>query len=299
LERALESDNFAVTVEIASTASPNPNIFLEKAKKVKGCGDAYNVTDNQMAKVRLSSFASAVLCLREGVEPIMQMVCRDRNRIAMQSDILGASAVGVRNVLCLMGDPTRLGGQKDANEVYDLNSIDQIKMIKDMRDSKLLLGGSKIPEGPKIYIGAVANPFVEEIEIQLEKLAKKVDAGADFIQTQAIYDIEGFESWMDLVRERDIHQRCHILCGIIPIKSPKAADFLSENVAGIRIPEEILNTVQEAKDPKEAGIEISLKLIERLKRIKGIKGIHLMPVGWEDAVPKIVEKAGLVPRPKF
>ncbi len=299
LERVLESNDFAVTIEIASTSSPNPTDFVEKAKKLKGYGDAYNVTDNQMAKVRLSSFASAVLCLREGLEPIMQMVCRDRNRIALQSDILGASAAGIRNVLCLMGDPLKLGNQKDAKVVFDLDTVRQIEMIKDMRDSKVLLGGAALPEGVKIYIGAAADPFAEDLEIQLQKIEKKVEAGADFIQTQAIYDIDGLEEWMDLVRERDIHNRSHILCGIIPIKSPKRAAFLNEKVAGIKIPEEILNRIQKAENPEEEGVRISLELIERLKRLKGLRGIHIMPVGWEDAVPRIAEMAGLVPRPEL
>ena len=298
LEKVLESGQFAVTIEISSTASPNPDKFIEKVKKVKGFGDAYNVTDNQMAKVRLSSFASSVLCMRGGVEPIMQMVCRDRNRIALQSDIIGASAVGIRNVLCLMGDKPA-GDQKDAKTVYDIGSVEQIGMIKNMRDSSVLLSGAKIPDAPKVYIGAVANPFAGDFKTDIEKLEKKVEAGADFIQTQAVYDVNGFEEWMDMVRERDIHNRCHILCGIIPIRSLKIAAFLNEKVVGIKIPEEISERFQNAENPEEEGVRITLELIERLRRLEGIKGIHIMPVGWEDVVPGIVKSAGLHPRPKF
>ncbi len=264
---------------------------------MRGYADAFNLTDNQTAMVRLSSWAASLVCIQEGVEPVMQMACRDRNRIAIQSDVLGASALGVRNVLCLTGDHQIFGNQKEAKNVYDLDSIQELMVLRSMRDEGKAWGGDLLEAAPQLYLGAVENPFGDPFEFRVARLAKKVAAGADFIQTQSIYDMDRFETFMDGVRDRGLDRKVHILAGVLPLKSAKVALYMKNKVSGMSVPDAIIDRMKTAADPKAEGIKLCIETIEHLKQMKGVHGIHIMAVAWEEKVPEIVREAGLYPRP--
>lgn len=299
LEKILEKGHFAVTCECGPPKSADGNVVREKLNLVKGKVDAANITDNQTAIVRLSSFAAATILLQEGLEPIMQMTCRDRNRIAIQSDILGAAAVGIKNVLCLTGDHQKFGNHPHARGVFDLDSVQLIDMMRKMRDEKKFQSGDDIDFPPKLFIGAAANPFADPFEFRVARAAKKVAAGADFIQTQGIYDLERFEKWMEGVREMGLDKKVHILGGVIPFKSAGAARYIAKKVPGMLVPGELLDRMKKAQDPKAEGIKIAVETIEALKNIKGVHGVHIMAIEWEEKVPEIAESAGLLPRPSI
>jgi len=297
LERILTQGKFAVTVEIAPPQSCDGGRIRTIARKLKGFADAFNVTDNQRAVVKLSSFAAAVICLQEGLEPVMQMVCRDRNRIAIQSDILGASALGIKNVLCLRGDDPEWGNEKKATPVHDLTPDEQISVLRRMRDEGILAGGDVIDPRPELYIGGTASPFRGPFEKGVEILKRRVEAGADFIQTQAVFDIEGFEEYMSLVRKKGIDKRTHILAGIVPLKSPRMVRFMRDRLPGISIPNYITERMKKASDPQAEGLKMCLETIDSIKEIKGIHGVHIMAISWEEKVPEIIELSGFLPRP--
>jgi methylenetetrahydrofolate reductase (NADPH) len=235
-----------------------------------------------------------------GLEPNMQMVCRDRNRIAMQSDIFGAYALGIRNILCLSGDHQKFGNHPTAKNVFDLDSMQLIHTVKRMRDEHKVLGGDEIEGPPQMFIGAAANPFADPFEYRVIRLAKKAAAGADFIQTQCIYDMNKFERFMQMVRDRGLHQKVHILAGVTPLKSVGMAKYMKEKVAGMEVPDEIIARMKSAgkEKAKEEGLNICVEQIQRLRQVEGVHGIHLMAIEWEDVVHTIVERAGLLPRPE-
>lgn len=297
LERVLASGRFAVTAEVTPNASGSPDQILAQVRAMKGHADAFNVTDCTRALVRISSLAACALLLREGVEPVMQMVTRDRNRIALQADLLGAHALGVRNLLCLRGDDPKAGNEPDAMPVFEYATEQFLALTKKLRDSGRLAGGDVVDEPPSLFLGAAANPFGVVLEDAVVNLRGKVDAGADFIQTQAVYDVDAFEEWMRLVRKEWLHDKVYILAGLIPLKSAKMARFLDEKVSGIAVPAAVRDRMSKAADPKAEGVRIALETVEALRGIEGIRGVHLMAVGWEDVVPTIVQKAGLHPRP--
>jgi len=297
LERVLASNALAVTAEIAPNASGSPEQVRSHARALRTFVDACNVTDNQRAQVKISSLAAAALLLKEGLEPVMQLVTRDRNRIALQSDLLGAHALGVRNVLCLSGDDPRSGNEPDATPVYEFTTERLLAAAKKMRDSAVLAGGAPVEDPPNFLLGATASPSAAELEEAVVNVRGKVDAGADFIQTQAVYDLDAFEEWMRLVRKEWLHEKVSILAGVLPIKSVKMARFLDEKVPGISVPRFVMERMTKSGDAKAEGIRIALETIERLREIDGIRGVHIMAVGWEDVVPTIVQKAGLHPRP--
>jgi methylenetetrahydrofolate reductase (NADPH) len=297
LERVLTSGRFAVTAEIGPPRGADAEHMREWAHKLKGCADAYNVTDCQTAIVRLSSFAGCIILREVGLEPIMQMACRDRNRIAMQAEILGASALGIRNVLCLTGDHQKFGYDKGAKNVFDLDSIQQIQLFRRMRDEARDASGRELKAAPKLFIGAAANPFADPFEARVPRLAKKVQAGADFIQTQCIYDLERFEVFMREVRARGLDKKVHILGGVTPLKSARVAKYMKKNVSGIVIPEHIIERLERASDPAKEGIALCVETIEALKKMRGVAGVHVMAIAWEEKVPEIVDRAGLLPRP--
>ena len=297
LERILESGQFAVTAEAGPPKGSSAKVVQRKGELLKLCCDALNVTDNQTAIVRMSSLGGCVLLKNMGVEPVLQMVVRDRNRLALQADILGAAALGIRNVLCLSGDHQKFGNHPTAKGVYDIDSIQFIQMVKTMRDENKFLNGEEISGDVPFFIGAAANPFADPFEFRVIRLAKKVNAGADFIQTQGIFDMPKFVEWMRMVRDRGLHEKTHILAGLIPIKSVGMARYMRNNVSGLSVPKEIVDRMADAKEPKEEGVKICLETIEQLKDVDGIHGIHIMAVAWEDIVSRIVEEAGLMPRP--
>jgi 5,10-methylenetetrahydrofolate reductase len=297
LEKILESGRFAVTAEAGPPKGTSAAVVQRKGETLRHCCDAVNVTDNQTAIVRMSSVAGCMLLKQQGVDPVMQIVCRDRNRIAIQSDVLGAIALGIGNILCLSGDHEQFGNHPAAKNVFDIDSIQLIQALKNMRDEKKFLNGEDISGEVPIYIGAAANPFADPFEFRVARLAKKIRAGADFIQTQAVYDIARFTRWMEMVKEQGLDRQVHILAGVIPIRSVGMARYMRDYVSGVSIPDEIITRLEEAKSAKEEGLNIALDIIDQLKEIPGIHGIHIMAVGWEDAVSEIVERAGLLPRP--
>ncbi len=299
LEKVLEDGKFAVTAEIGPPQSANPEPLVHHAKMLKGYAEAFNLTDNQTAVVRLSSIAAAAIIMKEGVEPVIQMTCRDRNRIALQSDLLGASAIGVRNVLCLTGDHQTFGNEKCAKSVFDFDSISELYTFDKLRTEGLQSGGNKITDLPKVYLGCAENPFATPYEFRGMRLAKKVSAGADFVQTQAIFDMDMFETWMDEIRSRGLDKKTHILAGVIPMKTAGAARYMKNKVPGMIVPNSIIDRMKKASDPKEEGIELCVEQIETLKNMKGVHGVHIMAVMWEEIVPRIVEMAGLLQRPAY
>jgi len=297
LEKVLESGRLAVTTEAGPPKGTNAEVIERKADLLRNCCDAVNVTDNQTAIVRMSSLAGCMLLKQQGVEPVMQIVCRDRNRIAIQSDVLGAVTLGIGNILCLSGDHQKLGNHPEAKGVFDIDSTQLIQTLKNMRDEKKFLNGDEVAGEVPIFIGAAANPFADPFELRVARLAKKIKAGADFIQTQAVYDVAKFASWMEMVTERGLDKKTHILAGVIPIKSAGMARYMRDHVAGVSIPDEIVTRMEKAESAEEEGARIALDIIEQLKKIPGVHGIHIMAIGWEKKVPEIVEQAGLLPRP--
>jgi methylenetetrahydrofolate reductase (NADPH) len=299
LEKVLTAGKFAVTAELGPPQNTNPEVIKKKAQYLQGNVDGANITDNQTAIVRMSSIAAAAIAMSCGIEPVVQMVCRDRNRIAMQSDILGAAALGINNILCLSGDHQSFGNQPEAANVFDLDSMQLIAMVKKMRDEKQFLSDVPIKEyEPRLFIGAVANPFADPFEFRVVRLAKKIRAGADFIQTQCIFDMDKFTRWMELVVKEGLHKQVYILAGLTPVRSHRALNYMKNEVAGMSIPNELIKRMESAQDPKEEGIEICLEMIEQIKTIEGVSGIHLMPIGWESVTPIILERANLLPRPE-
>jgi len=297
LEKVLRSGAFAVTAEIGPPKGAVAAVVKRKADLLKGSCDAYNVTDNQTAIVRMSSLAGCIMLKEAGLDPVMQIVVRDRNRIAIQSDLLGAVVLGIGNFLCLSGDHQRFGNHPQAKGVFDIDSIQLIQTLKNLRDEGKFISGDEVNGEMPLFIGAAANPFADPVDFRIARLAKKVRAGADFIQTQAVYDVERFATWMKGVRRLGLHKEVFILAGLIPPKSIGMARYMRDYVPGIHVPDEIIERLENADDVKEEGQKITLELIEALEEIEGVSGIHLMAVNWEEAVPRIVAKAGLLPRP--
>ena len=305
LERVLASGAFAVTAELGPPKSADVALISAKAKHLAGSVDAANITDNQTAIVRMSSIAAGYLALREGVEPVIQITCRDRNRIAIQSDVLGAYALGIRNILCLTGDHQVFGNHPTSKNVYDMDSIQLIAMLALMRDQKKFACGDEIRNSkkapvaePRILIGGAENPFGDPFEYRDLRLAKKAAAGVDFIQTQCIYDMDRFAEFMRRVRNRGLHHQVKILAGVTPLKSMGMARHMRDNVAGLTVPDYWLDRLEKAADKPAEGIRMCVEQIERLREIEGVAGIHLMAIEWEEKVAEIVKAAGLLPRPE-
>lgn len=288
-----------MTAECGPPKGADPEAVLKKAELLRGKVDAINVTDNQTAIVRMSSLAACSLLRSSGLDTVLQVVVRDRNRIALQSDILGASAIGIRNVLCLSGDHQGFGNQPQAVGVFDLDSIQFVNVVKGMRDEGTIWGGEPLSKGPDLFIGAAANPFADPLKFRVVRLAKKIKAGADFIQTQCIYNLSRFEEWMTMARDRGLTEEAFILGGVTPLKSSGMAKYMKNKVAGMDIPEEVIKRIEGVPKDKqrEEGIRICVESIEKLKEMPGVKGVHIMAIEWEDAVGEIAERAGLLPRP--
>jgi len=298
LEKLLRKGEFVVTSELGPPRGASREDVEKKAELLKGYADAFNLTDCQTAMVRLSSIASGAILLDMGMEPVVQMTCRDRNRIAMQSDILGAASLGMKNLLCLTGDHQCFGDHPEAKGVFDLDSINQLDMFRQMRDEKKFQSGEELKsEEPKLFLGAAENPFADPFQYRAARLAKKVKAGADFIQTQIIYNVEKFEEWMSMVRAMGLHEKVAILAGVTPIRSLGMAKYMKKNVPGMDVPDELIKRLEGAEKKKAEGINICLEVIERVRQIEGVSGVHIMAVEWEEIVPEITERAGLLPRP--
>jgi methylenetetrahydrofolate reductase (NADPH) len=299
LEKILASGALAVTSEVGPPRGALPEKVRQKASLIKDHVDAINVTDNQTAMVRMSSWAAGVIIKQMGLDPILQMVTRDRNRLAMQSDIIGAYSLGINTMMCLSGDHVKFGDHPMAKGVFDLDSIQLVQTVKKMRDEGKFQGGADINTPPKMFIGAAANPFADPFELRVMRLAKKIKAGADFIQTQCIFNLDKFEKYMEMMCDRGLDEQVHLLAGITPMKSAGMARYMKNKVPGMDVPDEVINRmagVPKEEQPEE-GIKIAIESIERLKQVKGVHGFHIMAIEWEEKVPQIVEKAGLFPRP--
>ena len=301
LEKVLKAGHFAFTGELGPPRGSNVEAVKEKAAHLKGMVDSVNITDNQTAMVRMSSWAASLIAIEEGLEPNYQMVCRDRNRLAMQADILGASAHGIRNMLCLSGDHQQFGDHPSAKGVFDIDSMQLISMTKQMRDDGKFLSGQKIDEPPKIFIGAAANPFAEPFEWRVHRLAKKIAAGADFIQTQCIYNMKKMREWVRQANDMGLTEKVYILAGVTPLKSLGMARYMKTSVPGMDVPDELIKRLQGAGKGKyaEEGIKIACEQIQEFREMKGVAGIHLMAIEWEHKVPEIAKLAGMLPRPTF
>ncbi|HOE17660.1 MAG TPA: methylenetetrahydrofolate reductase [Syntrophorhabdaceae bacterium] len=300
LKSILANNNFAVTAECGPPKGADPGVIRKKGAVLKDHVDSVNVTDNQTGAVRLSSMAACAILKQEGLDPVLQMVTRDRNRIALQSDVLGASSLGIRNILCLSGDHQSFGNQKEAKGVFDLDSIQFVQAVRRMRDEGRIIGGEQLSDPPRLFIGAVANPFADPFDYRVVRLAKKVAAGAEFIQTQCIYNLKRFAEWMRQVRERGLDKKVFILGGVTPLKSVRMAEYMSRQVAGMDVPDGIINRMRgvDPKDQRREGIRIAVETVGALKEMEGVHGVHIMAIEWEDVVPQIVEEAGLYPRPR-
>jgi methylenetetrahydrofolate reductase (NADPH) len=305
LERILARGQFAVTAELGPPKSADVSVISTKAGYLAGNIDAANITDNQTAIVRMSSIAAGLLATKAGIEPIIQITCRDRNRIAIQSDVLGAYALGVRNILCLTGDHQKFGNHPTSKNVFDMDSIQLIAMLAGMRDGKKFVCGEEIRNSkkapvvePRILIGGAENPFGDPLEFRAIRLAKKVAAGMDFVQTQCIYDMERFEEFMRQVRNRGLHEKVKILAGVTPLKSVGMAKYMRDSVAGLSVPDWYIERLEKAADKAAEGVRICVEQIERLRSIEGVAGVHIMAIEWEEKVGEIVKGAGLLPRPE-
>ena len=300
LERVLRAGHLAVTGECGPPRDCDGELVSKKAGMLKDHVDAVNVTDNQTAVVRQCSLASCIRIKQMGLEPVLQMVTRDRNRIALQSDLLGAASFGINTVLCLTGDHQHFGDHPNAVNVFDLDSTQLIQTVRMMRDDKRLLGGHEMKSPPQYFIGAAANPFGDPFEIRVSRLAKKAAAGVQFIQTQCIYNMDKFKQWMGLVVDRGLHEKVFILAGLTPMKSVGMAKYMKNRVPGMDVPDEIVKRMggQPKEKQPEEGVKICIEQIQELKEVRGVSGFHIMAIEWEEKLPEIVERAGLYPRPE-
>jgi methylenetetrahydrofolate reductase (NADPH) len=299
LAEILAAGQFAVAAELSPPRGVNLDSIAKDAATLKGYADAVNVTDNQAASVRMASIPVCALLVQQGLEPVAQMTCRDRNRLAMQADLLGAAALGIRNVLCLSGDHGRWGDHPAAKNVYDIDSTHLIRLVRNMVEHGCLDNGKEITPAPDFFVGAVANPFAPPFDYRPMRLAKKAAAGARFVQTQLIYNVDRFREYMKKVVDLGLHEQVYILAGVGPFKSSRMASFMATQVAGMDVPQALVERME--KTPKaaqpEEGIRICCEIIEQVRELPGVAGLHIMAVHWTEAVPEIVTRSGLFPRP--
>lgn len=292
LEKALQAGKFVLTAELGPPKGASPEGIIRKAEYFRGFVDAVNVTDNQTAVARMCSLASSFLLLQNGVEPILQVVTRDRNVLALQSDILGAAALGIRNVLCLGGDPCRCGNHPEAKEVYEISSTQLLEMFRGMRDERKFHCGDSMTVPPQLLLGAAGNPFEGTAAQAVAALENKIARGADFIQTQAIFDLEKFLVFMEGCRSAGLDKKAALIAGIVPLKSFRMAEHMKENVPGIEIPDGLMSRMENASDQKEEGLAIAAEIAGQIREVEGVSGIHIMAVGWEEIIPRLTRRAG-------
>ena len=299
LEHLLREGTFVVTAEVGPSKGPNLGLIRKKSGYVKGNVDAAYITDNQSAVVRMSPVVSAGVLKECGVEPVVQLTCRDRNRMALQSEMLAMAGLGITNLLCLTGDHQSLGNHPMARGVFDLDSISFIGLARRFADESRFFNGEEFKGVAPMFIGGAANPFAPPLFARIIRLKKKIANGVDYVNTQAIFDLSIFDTWMDAVRAAGMHEKAHILAGIVPAKSARALRFMKQSVSGLLIPDELITRMEQAKAPEDEGINIAVELIHELQGREGIAGVHLMPVMWEAAIPEICQRDGLLPRPEM
>ena len=298
LERVLRSGRFAVTAELNPPDSADPEAVYERALVLASVCDAINATDASGANVHMSSVGVCALLTRAGYEPVLQVSCRDRNRIAIQGDLLGAAAMGVRNVLCLTGDGVQAGDQPEARPVFDLDSISLLRAARMLRDQGRFLSGRRLDVAPRFFLGAAANPFVPPYEHRAAHLAKKVEAGAEFVQTQYCFDVPRLRQFMQEVRERGLDRKTAILAGVGPLRSARAAEWMRQRVPGVVIPDAVIDRLRAVPESRqqEQGRRLCVEIIRELREIPGLRGVHVMAYRQEQLVAEIIEEAGLLPR---
>jgi methylenetetrahydrofolate reductase (NADPH) len=300
LEKILSAGHLAVTSECGPPRGSDPSAIVEKGELIKDYVDAINITDNQTSMTRMCSLAACIKLKQIGLEPVLQMVTRDRNRIAIQSDILGAASFDIHNMLCLSGDHQSFGDCAQGQNVHDIDSMQLIQTARYMRDEGKFLGGDDIKRPPKMFVGAAANPFADPFDIRVPRLAKKIAAGAEFIQTQCIYNLDKFKEWMKRAGDKGLLDKVYILAGLTPMKSAGMAKYMKNRVPGMDVPDELVKRLSDTPKEKQGdeGIKICIESIEQLKEVEGVKGFHIMAIEWEEKVPGIVKAAGLYPRPE-
>ncbi len=300
LEKMLSAGHFAVTGELGPPRGNNAEEVRHKAKHLKGIVESVNITDNQTAVVRMASWAACKILIDEGLEPNLQMVARDRNRIALQSDLLGATALGIKNVLCLSGDHQRFGDHPEGKNVYDLDSLQLLDTFRKMRDEKTFLNGKELDGAPEIFLGAAENPFADPFDFRPIRMAKKIAAGANFIQTQCIYNMPKFREFVKRIVDMGLHEKCYLLAGVTPLKSVGMANYMAKFVPGMDVPDTFIKRLKgvDKKEQAAEGIKIAIEQIHELKEMKGVAGVHVMAIEWEHRAKEIIEGAGLLPRPQ-
>lgn len=294
LERLLRAGVFVVTAEIAPPDSADPEEVYERAALFDGCVDAINATDGSGANCHMSSVAMCSLLTRRGYSMVMQVSGRDKNRIAIQGDVLGAAAMGVSNILCLTGDSVGVGDHPEAKPVFDVDCMAMLGMIRGMRDDARFLSGRTITSPPRVFLGAAANPFGPPLDYRPLRLAKKIEAGAQFIQTQYCYDIDILRNYMRAVRDLGLHEKVFILPGVGPLASARSAEWMRSNVPGVHIPDHIVERLKAAANPREEGVTICVEMIDQIREIEGVHGIHIMAYRQEHRVAEIVERANIL-----
>lgn len=301
LARLLEAGVFPLAVEVSPPIGPNMPALQRQIELLRGYGDVYNVTDNQSARVHTSSLASCIALKQAGLEPVVQFTCRDRNRLGIQSDLLGASIFGITTVLALSGDHPSCGDHPHVKNVSDIDSINLVRMIRRMTDDQVFDSGKEIPKiRPDFFVGAVANPFSPPFDFRPHRLAKKVEAGAQFIQTQLVFNVDRFREYMKRAVDLGLHEKTAIMAGIGPVRSLKAAQFMATQVPGMEVPDRVIERLEglSDEDAEKAGLDLCCKIGQQLREIEGVRGLHIMAIGWPAAVPEIVKRLGLFPRPQ-
>ncbi len=294
LERVLREGHFAITSELAPPDSADPNQVYERAALFDGYVDAINATDGSGAHCHMGSLSVCALLTRLGYALIQQISCRDKNRIAIQGDILGGAAMGVTNMLCLSGDGVQTGDHPQAKPVFDLDCMSLLEIARNMRDQSTFQSGRKLDSPPHVFLGAAANPFVEPYDWRPLRLAKKIAAGAQFIQTQYCYDVDRLKHYMQAARDNGLDEKAFILVGVGPMASARTASWIRDNVPGVHIPDAIINRLKGADDQKKEGRQLCIDLIHEIREIKGVKGVHIMAYRQEEYVPEIVERSGIL-----
>ncbi len=301
LARVLREGHFAVATEVGPPIGPNPAVVQRQITQLRGYADAYNTTDNQSARVHMASLAASIMVKQAGLEPVLQLTCRDRNRLALQADLIGAASFGINTVLALSGDHVVMGDHPHAKTVYDIDSLNLARMMRMMRDGPVFENGETIPKiAPDFFVGAVENPFAPPYEFRPVRVAKKVAAGAQFIQTQSIYNVPRFREFMARIVDLGLHEKVAILAGIGPVRSPKALEYMRNDVAGMDVPEWIdarFAQVTTKEDYDKVGLDLACELAEQIRQIEGVRGVHIMAGNWTAVVPQIVTALGLFPRP--